>query len=69
MRSSKPFDDFVQRAATSRIEEVMTGVEKGKKDFMTWLMNGVEPSETIPVEEIMEEVILLITAGKHYYCE
>lgn len=61
--SSKPFDDFIQTAASKRIQEVLTGADKEKKDFMTWLMKDLEPSENIPVQEIMEEAILLITAG------
>lgn len=59
-------DEFIQRAANQRIQEVLTGVGKEKKDFMTWLMKDLEPSEAIPVKEIMEEAILLITAGMNW---
>ncbi|GAP87077.1 putative cytochrome P450 3A31 [Rosellinia necatrix] len=62
VRSSKPFDDFVEQAAAARAQEMATGL-KGKKDFMTWLWAGVDAAETIPLEELKEEVILLITAG------
>lgn len=57
----------MEQAAAARVQEVTTGVKGGKKDFMTWLMNGIEASESIPMEEIKEEVILLITAGKRFF--
>jgi cytochrome P450 len=66
VRSSKPFDDFVERAAVARAQEMATGATdaKSKKDFMTWLWAGVDAKDTIPLDELKEEVILLITAGK-----
>ena len=64
VRTSKPFDDFVERAAAARIEQTTTGVELGKKDFMTWLTNNSKVHEDVSMDEIKEEAILLITAGK-----
>jgi hypothetical protein len=64
VRSSKPFDDFVDRAATKRIEQETTGVELGKKDFMSWLTDSSNINEDVSMDEIKEEAILLITAGK-----
>ncbi|KAA8619348.1 Cytochrome P450 3A31 [Pyrenophora tritici-repentis] len=63
VRTSKPFDDFVERAAAARIEQTTTGVELGKKDFMTWLTNDADPNKDVSMDEIKEEAILLITAG------
>lgn len=51
-------------AAAARIEQTTTGVELGKKDFMTWLTNDADPNKDVSMDEIKEEAILLITAGK-----
>ena len=66
VRTSKPFDDFVERAAAARIEQATTGVELGKKDFISWLTNNSNLEEDISMDELKEEVILLITAGKRW---
>lgn len=46
-----------------RVDEIANNDQKGDKNFMNWLMDGVETTDGATMEEIKEEVILLITAG------
>lgn len=56
------FDSFIEKAADERVSKLIDS----KKDFMFWLTGAVDPvtGDTLTMEELVEEAILLITAGK-----
>lgn len=67
VRPFKPFDDFVDHAAEARVTEKENGTDLERKDFIRWLTADDADSKTgraITMDELKEEVILLITAGK-----
>ncbi|GJC89905.1 cytochrome P450 monooxygenase apf7 [Colletotrichum liriopes] len=61
VRSTVTFDSFILEASNDRMSKVVDS----KKDFMFWLTGAVDPStgDTFSMEELVEEAILLITAG------
>ncbi|KAF6832077.1 branched-chain-amino-acid aminotransferase [Colletotrichum musicola] len=61
VRSTVTFDSFIEKAADERVSKL----SDSKKDFMFWLTGAVDPvtGDTFTMEELVEEAILLITAG------
>ncbi|KAK1590718.1 cytochrome P450 [Colletotrichum navitas] len=61
IRSTATFDTFIEMAASERVSKL----SDTKKDFMFWLTGAVDPvtGDTFTMEELVEEAILLITAG------
>ncbi|KAK2006393.1 cytochrome P450 [Colletotrichum eremochloae] len=61
IRSTATFDAFIEKAAGERVSKF----SDTKKDFMFWLTGAVDPvtGDTFTMEELVEEAILLITAG------
>ncbi|TDZ20877.1 putative branched-chain-amino-acid aminotransferase TOXF [Colletotrichum orbiculare MAFF 240422] len=61
VRSTATFDSFIESAAGERVSKL----NDSKKDFLFWLTGAVDPitGETFGMEELVEEAILLITAG------
>ncbi|KAF9873688.1 branched-chain-amino-acid aminotransferase [Colletotrichum karsti] len=61
VRSTVTFDTFIEKAAGERVSKI----SESKKDFMFWLTGAVDPvtGDTFTMEELVEEAILLITAG------
>ncbi|KAL0935886.1 branched-chain-amino-acid aminotransferase [Colletotrichum truncatum] len=61
VRSTGTFDTFIENAASERVSKL----RDSEKDFMFWLTGAVDPAtgDTFTMEELVEEAILLITAG------
>jgi cytochrome P450 len=57
------FDAFIYKAADERLNSIST---QEKKDFMYWFTDAgdAETGDTFTMEELVEEGILLVTAGE-----